>query len=104
MHTLERLFQKDSSIVSRRIADEVILVPISQKLGEVNCIYTLNEAAAHIWQLIDGKRSLKSLRDSMVEAFQVQESKAQEDLIMLIEQLKEVGAIQEVSERMSSAL
>lgn len=97
MHTLERLFQKDSSIVSRRIADEVILVPIRQKLGEVNCIYTLNEAAAHIWQLIDGKRSLKSLRDSMVEAFQVQESKAQEDLIMLIEQLKEVGAIQEVS-------
>ncbi len=97
MHTLERLFQKDSSIVSRRIADEVILVPIRQKLGEVDCIYTLNEAAAHIWQLIDGKRSLKSLRDSMVEAFQVQESKAQEDLIMLIEQLKEVGAIQEVS-------
>ena len=97
MHTLERLFQKDSLIVSRRIADEVILVPIRQKLGEVNCIYTLNEAAAHIWQLIDGKRSLKSLRDSMVEAFQVQESKAQEDLIMLIEQLKEVGAIQEVS-------
>jgi hypothetical protein len=97
MHALERLFQKDSSIVSRRIADEVILVPIRQKLGEVNCIYTLNEAAAHIWQLIDGKRSLKSLRDSMVEAFQVQESKAQEDLIILIEQLKEVGAIQEVS-------
>ena len=97
MHALERLFQKDSSIVSRRIADEVILVPISQKLGEVNCIYTLNEAAAHIWQLIDGKRSLKSLRDSMVEAFQVQESEAQEDLIILIEQLKEVGAIQEVS-------
>ena len=97
MHTLERLFQKDSSIVSRRIADEVILVPISQKLGEVNCIYTLNDVAAHIWELIDGKRSLKALRDSMVEAFQVQDSEAQEDLIMLIEQLKEVGAIQEVS-------
>ncbi len=97
MQSLERLFQKDSSIVSRRIADEVILVPVSQKLGEVNCIYTLNEAAAHIWELIDGKRPLKALRDSMVEAFQVQDSEAQEDLIMLIEQLKEVGAIQEVS-------
>ncbi len=97
MHTLERLFQKDSLIVSRRIADEVILVPVSQKLGEVDCIYTLNDVAAHIWELIDGKRSLKALRDSMVEAFQVQDSEAQEDLLMLIEQLKEVGAIQEVS-------
>ncbi len=97
MQSLERLFQKDSSIVSRRIADEVILVPVSQKLGEVECIYTLNDVAAHIWELIDGQRSLKALRDSMVEAFQVQHSEAQEDLIMLIEQLKEVGAIQEVS-------
>ncbi len=97
MHTLERLFQKDSSIVSRKIADEVILVPVSQKLGDVDCIYTLNDVAAHIWELIDGKRSLKALRDSMVEAFQVQDSEAQEDLIMLIEQLKEAGAIQEVS-------
>ena len=97
MESLERLFQKDSSIVSRRIADEVILVPVSQKLGGVNCIYTLNDVAAHVWELIDGKRSLKALHDSMVEAFQVQDSEAQEDLIMLIEQLKEVGAIQEVS-------
>ncbi len=97
MPSMEIMFQKDSSFISRRIADEVILVPISQKLGEVECIYTLNETAAHIWELIDGQRSLRALRDSMVEAFQVQDSEAQENLIMLIEQLKEVGAIQEVS-------
>ncbi len=97
MHTLERLFQKDSSIVSRRIADEVILVPIRQKLGEVDCIYTLNEAAAHIWQLIDGERSLKTVRDAIVLEFQVSETEAHEDLIALIDQLEEIGAIRTVS-------
>ena len=54
MHPMNRIVQKDSSIVSRRIADEVILVPIRKKLGEVECLYTLNEAGARIWKLIDG--------------------------------------------------
>ena len=35
MQSLEATFQKDSSIVPRRIADEVILVPISRKVGRL---------------------------------------------------------------------
>lgn len=66
MHTLERLFQKDSSIVSRRIADEVILVPIRRRIGEVECLYTLNEAGARIWELIDGTRRVEEFRDLIV--------------------------------------
>jgi hypothetical protein len=96
MHALDRFFQKDSSIVSRRIADEVILVPIRRKLGEVDCLYTLNEVGGRLWELIDGERSLKALRDAIVEEFEVSEEEAQEDLFVLIEQLREIGAIQEV--------
>lgn len=97
MHALERIVQKDDNIVARKIADEVVLVPIRHKLGELECIYTLNEVAAHIWERIDGKRSLKALRDSLLEDFDVGEPQAQDDLITLIDQLKEVGAIQEVA-------
>jgi hypothetical protein len=96
MQALDRLFQKDSSIVSRRIADEVILVPIRRKLGEVDCLYTLNEVGGRIWELIDGERSLKALRDAIVEEFEVSEEEAQEDLLVVIEQLKEIGAIREI--------
>ncbi len=66
MHTLERLFQRDSSIVSRKIADEVILVPIRRRIGEVECLYTLNEAGARIWELIDGTRRVEEFRDLIV--------------------------------------
>ena len=97
MPSLNSIVQKDSSIVSRRIADEVILVPISHKLGEIDCLYTLNEVGARIWELIDGDRSLKELRDTIVDEFEVSETEAQDDLTVLIEQLKEIGAIQEVS-------
>ena len=97
MQSLQRIVQKAPSIVSRRIADEMILVPISHKVGEIDCLYTLNEVGALIWDLIDGQRSLVPIRDAIVEEFEVSETEAQEDLLMLIEQLKEIGAIQELS-------
>jgi len=96
MQSLNGIFQKDSSIVSRKIADEVVLVPIRRKVEEVECLYTLNEVGARIWELIDGDRSLEELRDAIVEEFEVSETEAQEDLAVLIEQLKEIRAIQEV--------
>lgn len=94
MQSLETIFQKNSSIVSRRIADEVILVPIRRKLGEIESLYTLNEVGARIWELLDGKRSLKALRDALLEEFEVSEQEAEEDLTTLIEQLQQIGAIQ----------
>ncbi len=97
MHSLEKIFQKDSSIVSRRITDEVILVPISRKVGEIDCLYALNEVGARIWDLIDGQRPLKAVRDALVAEFDVSGKEAEEDLLTLFDQLKQIGAIQEVT-------
>jgi len=48
MQPLNKIVQKDASIVSRRIADEMILVPIRHKIGEFNSLYALNEVVARI--------------------------------------------------------
>jgi len=96
MQSLSAVLQKNPSFVSRKIVDEVILVPISHKVGEIDCLYALNEVGARIWDLIDGDRSLQELRDAIVAEFEVSETEAQEDLAVLIEQLKEIGAIREV--------
>jgi len=61
-------YEKDPSMVSRRIADEVVLVPVSRKVGEIDGLYALNEVAARIWDLIDGERSLTQLRDALVRS------------------------------------
>jgi hypothetical protein len=95
MHDLDRLFRKDSSMVSRKIADEFILVPIRRKLGETESLYALNEVGGRIWELLDGQRSLRALRDTLVQEFNVTEDEAQRDLTELIAQLQEIGAIQE---------
>src|SRR2546422_5415112 len=97
MASLSAVLHKDSSFVSRRIADEVILVPISRKVGEIDCLYALNEVGARIWDLIDGQHPLKAVRDALVAEFDVREKEAEEDLTVLIDQLKAIGAIQEVT-------
>ena len=50
MHDLMKSFVKDPNIVSRKIAGEVILVPIRKNVGDLESIYTLNEVAARIWE------------------------------------------------------
>ena len=91
MNYLEKCFDKSPNIVSRKIADEYILVPIRQNVGDLENIYTLNEVGAFIWELIDGKRQLKEIKERIVEEFEVSEEEAENDLIDFIQQLKAIG-------------
>lgn len=91
-----KLFSRDPSMVFRRIADEIILVPIRRNVGDVECIYTLNEVGARIWALIDGTRRVEEIRDRIVGEFEVSQGEAEEDLLRVLEQFDEIGAINEV--------
>lgn len=91
-----RIYQKNPDIVSRKIVDEMILVPIRRKLGDVESIYTLNEVGARIWELIDGKRRVEEIRDLLIAEFEVSPGEADEDLLTLFQQFSEIGAINEV--------
>jgi hypothetical protein len=93
---LDERYQKDPSMVSREVAGEMILVPIRQNVGDLESIYTLNETAARIWALIDGQRSMREIRDQIVEEFDVGEDEAQRDLIELLGQLEAIGAVERV--------
>lgn len=95
MDELTKSFVKDPNIVSRRIAGEVILVPIRKNVGDLESIYTLNEVAARVWELIDGKREVKEIKDKIVEEFAVTPEEAEKDLIELLEKLEKIEGIKE---------
>lgn len=90
-----QVYQKSPDIVARQILNELILVPIRRKAGEIECLYTLNEVGARIWELIDGRRLVKEIRDLIVAEFEVTEAEAEADLLTLLAQLGEIGAITE---------
>ena len=93
MDFLEKVYKKSDSIVSRKIADEFILVPVRQNVGDLESIYTLNETAARIWELIDGEISVREIREKIVEEFEVTPKEAEKDLMEHLQQLEGIKAV-----------
>jgi hypothetical protein len=89
----ERRLSKNPSIVSRRIADEFILVPIRQKAGDIESIFTLNEVAGRIWELIDGEKSVGEIHDIIVEEFEVTPEVVKADIEEFLTHLEQMGAL-----------
>ena len=90
------IYRKSPDIVSRKIVDEMILVPVRRTVGDVESLYTLNESGGRIWELIDGTRDLQEICGMIVAEFDTDEVTAGTDLLTLVSQLREIGAITEV--------
>ena len=97
MAELNQIYRKDPNIVSREIVGEMILVPIRQNIGDLESIYTLNETAARTWELIDGQNTLSDINTRITDEYQVGQETALSDLLALIDQLENVGAIIKVA-------
>jgi hypothetical protein len=63
-------------------------------MGDLESIYSLNETAARVWELLDGRRTLAEILELLVQEFEVASVTAETDLRVLVEQLAEAGAIQ----------
>lgn len=93
MDCLDRRYQKSPDIVFRKIADETILVPIKNNVGDLESIYTLNAVAARIWELIDEKRKVKEIKDIIVEEFEVTPEEAEKDIKKFLLRLEKADII-----------
>ncbi len=93
MSDSQEVYRRDESIVSRRIEDEVILVPIRQDVADLESIYTLNEVGAYIWEQMDGLRTIADIVALIVDEFEVTEHEAEKDLTEFTQQLSAIGAI-----------
>ena len=59
------------SFVTRRIAGETILVPVTGHVADLDAIYTLNEVGSFIWHLIDGRRSAQAIAEAVSAEYDV---------------------------------
>jgi hypothetical protein len=89
-------FARSDSIVSRTIAGEVILVPIRRTAAEIDGVYTLNEVAARIWELLEGERTLDEIRACILDEYDVAPEDVERDLVQFLAQLGRVNAVREL--------
>jgi hypothetical protein len=94
MNVWEKVYRKNSSVVLREIADEILLVPVRGRLAQLQRLFVLNPVAHHIWQEIDGLNTLDAIHQSVVNSFEVPTEEARTDLLELIESLGQAELIE----------
>lgn len=90
---LTKSYHKNSSMVARKVADEVILVPIRQNVGDLQCIYTLNDVGARIWELLDSEATAADMVSALGTEYKVERQQVEADLVDFLDQLESIGAI-----------
>jgi hypothetical protein len=93
MDPLDQKLARSERVVGRRVAGEYVLVPIVARGADANAIYTLNAVGAFIWERLDGVTTGRSLVTALVDAFDVEPARAQEDYLSFVSQLSSVGAL-----------
>lgn len=93
----EKVYVKNPDLVFRKVAGEYILVPIRRKIGDLESIYTLNELSSKIWELINGKRTVKDIISIIIKEFDVAIEEAAKDILQLLSQMEQIEAIQAVT-------
>ncbi len=86
-------WRKNPDMVTRVIERETILLPVYRTSEEIDAIYTLNESAAAVWELIDGKRTVRQIEAAVLERFSATAEEAQGTLDELLKDLREIKAI-----------
>lgn len=90
---LPAVYAKDKGVVAREIDNEVILLPIYRTSKDIDCIYTLNESAARVWALINGKRPAGSMVKMIVKEYGIKEQEARSKISGLLKELETIKAI-----------
>lgn len=93
---LDDIYKRNPSIISRRIQGEAVLVPIRQRVGDLDAIYALNETASLVWSVLDGQQPLRQVLATITTEFEVEDGEAAQDLLELMVELTAVGAVEKV--------
>jgi methyltransferase-like protein len=97
MQTLDRVYQKNQNFVFRKIDNDTLLVPIKNDVGDMDCIYNLNEVGAFVWEHLDGEKSAQEIKNLILAEFDVSVQEAEADLEKFVMQLSEIEAIKTVN-------
>lgn len=96
---LGEAWARSERMVGRRIGDEYVLVPLAGRGADLDSILNLNRVAAFVWEQLDGERSGGEVVEALLERFDVERARAEQDYLELIDTLVEVDAVAPVKRR-----
>lgn len=82
-----KFYRSSTAVVKREIGNDTILVPIRKSAEELDSIYTVNEVAARIWDLMDGKKTITEIKKAILNEYDVIPEKLDRDVEEFIRKL-----------------
>jgi hypothetical protein len=93
-----KVYRQMADVVTRRVGDESVIVPVRSHVADLDAVITLNPVAARIWELLDGQRDLDSIAGTISEEFEVEPETARDDVDEFIRSLEETKLVERVGE------
>ena len=85
---LRAAYRPSGNIVARTIDGRLIIVPLTAGVGKLDDdLYTVNETGKEIWDLLDGKRTVKDIAVRLAERFEASLEEIEADVEALVGEL-----------------
>lgn len=77
---IHALYDLKKQFVAREVGDELVIVPLSGNVAQMNELFTLNETAKFLWENMAADSSVSSLSNAMIEVFDIDLETATRDV------------------------
>jgi hypothetical protein len=92
----ESVYRPVSDVVTRKVGDESVIVPVRSHVADLDAVVTLNPVAARIWDLLDGHRDVGAIVGTICEEYEVEPGTARADVDEFIQSLEEAKLVERV--------
>jgi hypothetical protein len=87
------LFVRSESVVSRLIAGETLIVPISKGVGDLASIYSLNSVASLVWDAVAEPCTVRQIADRIAQKFDGVGEEVEQDVKAFLTEMESVGLV-----------
>jgi hypothetical protein len=85
----QNIYSKNPEVVKRKIAGELILVPIGETIACEQKIYALNDVGEFIFDQLNGKTTLQKILQKLLKEFAVSKEQAEADILQFITEMSQ---------------
>src|ERR1700681_1896925 len=86
------------SFVTRQIAGETLIVPVTGQVMDLESIYVLNPVGSRIWELLRSPTTADRIAEIVASEFAVSPQRATDDVVEFLDSLGSRGLIQQLTE------
>jgi hypothetical protein len=90
-------YQRSATVVTREVSGETIVVPVRGGVGDLDGLFTFNEIASGIWQMLAASHTAEELVHWVRERYDVTEPQARADVAGFLEELRGQGLVHELA-------